>query len=110
MSFNKLTGAILFALASETVSASGFALIEQSASGQGLSYAGAAASTEDASVMWFNPAGLTEIEGHQIIVGGHVISPSAKFNNDGSYLAVPVNTLQGDEDNGATIGFVPNLY
>jgi len=43
---------------SSTGYASGFALIEQSASGQGLSYAGAAASTEDASVMWFNPAGI----------------------------------------------------
>ena len=57
MSLNKLTGAILFALASETVSASGFALIDKSASGQGLSYAGSAAGPESASVMWFNRDG-----------------------------------------------------
>ncbi|MEA1990519.1 MAG: outer membrane protein transport protein [Pseudomonadota bacterium] len=110
MSFNKLTGAILFALASQTVSASGFGLIEHSASGQGLSYAGAAANAEDASVMWFNPAGLTEIEGSQAIIGGHIISPSAKFTNDDSYTAVPANLISGNGDDGATVGFVPSIY
>ncbi|MDX1353244.1 MAG: OmpP1/FadL family transporter [Thiomicrorhabdus sp.] len=110
MTFNKLTGAMLLALASQAVHASGFALIEQSASGQGLSYAGAAANAEDASVMWFNPAGLTEIEGNQAIFGGHIISPMAKFSNDGSYLAVEANKLEGSGDDGATIGFVPNIY
>jgi len=115
MSFNKLTGAILFALASQTVSASGFGLIEHSASGQGLSYAGAAANAEDASVMWFNPAGLTEIEGSQAIIGGHIISPSAKFSDGGSFsLAPPTYTTKvptgGIGDDGATIGFVPSIY
>lgn len=110
MTFNKLTGAVLFAMASQAANASGFALIEQSASGQGLSYAGAAANAEDASVMWFNPAGLTEIEGHQAIIGGHIISPMAKFSNDGSYLVVEGNNLQGSDGDGATIGFVPNIY
>jgi long-chain fatty acid transport protein len=110
MSFNKLTTAVLLALASQAANASGFALIEQSASGQGLSYAGAAANAEDASVMWFNPAGLTEIEGSQAIVGGHIISPSAKFSDNGSYAGVPANTVGGGGDDGATIGFVPNFY
>ncbi|HBQ45246.1 MAG TPA: aromatic hydrocarbon degradation protein, partial [Thiomicrospira sp.] len=59
----------LFSLSS--VQAAGFSLIEQSASGQGLSYAGAAANPEDASVMWFNPAGMTEISNNQLIVAAH---------------------------------------
>jgi len=111
MSFNKLTTAVLLALASQAANASGFALIEQSASGQGLSYAGAAANAEDASVMWFNPAGLTEIEGSQAIVGGHIISPSARFSDDGSYaLGNPATVTGGGGDDGATVGFVPNVY
>jgi len=110
MSLNKLTGAILFALASQTANASGFALIEQSASGQGTAYAGAAANTEDASVMWFNPAGLTEIKGSQVIVGAHVISPTAKFSDNGSYAGSPLNKVGGGGDDGATIGVVPNIY
>lgn len=80
--------------------ASGFALIEQSASGQGLSYAGAAANTEDASVMWFNAAGLTEIEGSQGIVGMHVILPKTKYTD----------TATGDSDTPSTTGLVPNIY
>ncbi|WP_321324611.1 OmpP1/FadL family transporter [Thiomicrorhabdus sp.] len=110
MTLNKLTGAVLLALASQAANASGFALIEQSASGQGNAYAGAAANAEDASVMWFNPAGLTEIQGSQAIIGAHVISPKAKFSNDGSYLVVPGNNLQGSDDDGATVGLVPNIY
>ncbi len=90
--------------------ASGFALIEQSASGQGLSYAGAAASTEDASVMWFNPAGIAVLPGSQAVLAAHRIDPSAKFSNDGSYLAVPGNAINGNGDDGATVGVVPNLY
>ena len=37
----------------------GFALIENSASGMGKAFAGAAAAAEDASTVWFNPAGMT---------------------------------------------------
>jgi long-chain fatty acid transport protein len=108
MSFNKLTGSILIALASQAANASGFALIEQSASGQGLSYAGAAANAEDASVMWFNPAGLTEIEGSQAVLGAHVISPVAKFSDEGS--TGPLGEFGGGGDDGATLGLVPNIY
>lgn len=107
MPFNRLTGAVLLALSSQTVYASGFALIEQSASGQGLSYAGAAANAEDASVMWFNPAGLTQIEGNQAILGAHVIAPKAPFTNQSSSNGAAV---VGSNDDGATIGLVPNIY
>ncbi len=93
-----------------TAQASGFALIEQSASGQGLSYAGAAVNTEDASVMWFNPAGLAEIEGSQLIVGAHVISPSAQFKNNGSHYKNSTLLINGPNDNGARLGVIPNFY
>ncbi|CAN8142130.1 long-chain fatty acid transport protein [uncultured Thiomicrorhabdus sp.] len=90
--------------------ASGFALIEQSASAQGLSYAGAAAFAEDASIMWFNPAGLTKIENNQLIAAGHVIKPSAQFSNDGSYILTEDNLITGANDDGAQTSFVPNFY
>ena len=41
-----------------TASAAGFALIEQNASGLGNAYAGQAASAQDASTIFFNPAGM----------------------------------------------------
>jgi len=42
--------------------ASGFALIENSATGQGNAFAGAAASAEDATTIWFNPAGMMKLK------------------------------------------------
>ena len=43
--------------------AAGFALIEQSASGMGNAFAGGGSVAEDASTIYFNPAGMTYIEG-----------------------------------------------
>lgn len=107
-----VTPIALLTLFSSNISASGFALIEQSASGQGLSYAGAAANTEDASVMWFNPAGITDVDS-QFIFAAHAISPSAKFKNDGSYIKNSdgsTSPLFGEADDGAKLGLVPNFY
>lgn len=93
-----------------SLQASGFALIEQSASGQGLSYAGSAANTEDASVMWFNAAGISDVGEDQFIAGLHVISPNATFNNQGSYIKAPSGPLYGIDGNGAKTGYVPNFF
>ncbi|MDD4880102.1 MAG: outer membrane protein transport protein [Gallionellaceae bacterium] len=60
--------------------AAGFALIEQSASGLGNAYAGQAASAQDASVLFYNPAGLNEIQGRQFVAAVHLIKPSARYS------------------------------
>ena len=64
--------------------ASGFALIEMNASGQGNAYAGAAAHTNNASTVFFNPAGMMNLESEQLSLVAHVIDPSYDFSNDGS--------------------------
>ncbi len=97
------------------VSASGFALIETNARGQGNAYAGAAAHTPDASTIFFNPAGMTEIEGDQLTIAAHYILPKSNFNNDGStasssFEGSPFASLKGEDDNGGTPALVPNLY
>ena len=51
--------ALALAAAHGSVLAAGFQLIEQNASGLGNAYAGQAAAAEDASTVFFNPAGLT---------------------------------------------------
>jgi long-chain fatty acid transport protein len=105
---NVLSVAVGLALAgmAGTVSASGFALIEQSASGLGNAYAGGAASAEDASTIFFNPAGMANIKGRQFVVAGHLISPSAKFSNNGSTSAL--GTDNGGE--AGSIALIPNFY
>ena len=67
--------------------AAGFALIEMNAAGQGNAYAGAAAIANDASTVYFNPAGMMHLEGEQLAVALHYIDPSSDFENDGSSLA-----------------------
>src|SRR5207302_3738813 len=65
--------------------ASAFALIEQNASGLGNSYAGAAAAAEDASTIFYNPAGMSLLPGGmQVSAGLALINLSAKFSDSGS--------------------------
>jgi len=92
--------------------ASGFALIEMNARGQGNAYAGAAAYTPDASTVYFNPAGMMKLEDDQIGGALHVIMPNASFKNDGSTAADAVGggKLLGDDDDGGKDAFVPNFY
>lgn len=113
-----LTATLTFGMHSN-VQASGFALIEMNASGQGNSYAGAAVGTNDASTIFFNPAGMMNLERDQLAIAAHYIIPSADFNNDGSVTApqppggaVGPGTvfLSGDDDDGGENAFVPNLY
>lgn len=42
--------------------ASGFALIDHSASGMGNAFSGGSASADDASTVFFNPAGMMQLE------------------------------------------------
>ena len=50
----------------------------------GNAFAGSAASAEDASTIFFNPAGMTFLPGKQIVVGVHAVMPTINFNNAGS--------------------------
>ena len=85
------------------VAASGFALIDQSGSGRGNAFAGGAASAEDASTIFYNPAGMSRLYGKQLVVAAHAILPSAKFTGTG--LA---GTDMGGDAGG--LALVPNGY
>jgi long-chain fatty acid transport protein len=108
-SFSKTLLAVSIASASTVSQAGSFGLIEQSASGQGSAYAGAAALGEDASTIYFNPAGMTRLSGQQVIVAGHIVSPNADFTNGGSttFASTP---LQGPDSSTGDPAFIPNFY
>ncbi len=89
--------------------AAGFALIEQSASGMGNAFAGGGAVAEDASTIFFNPAGMTYIEGTQAVGALHLIKPNVEFDNDGS-LAGTARPLGDEGPNAGDLAFVPNFY
>ena len=71
-----------------SASGAGFAIIESSVSGLGNAFAGGAASAEDATTIFFNPAGMTRIEGTQSVGAFHLVRPSLKFDNEDSTVTV----------------------
>jgi long-chain fatty acid transport protein len=103
---------IALACSTTTLHAAGFALANQSGSGTGNAYAGVAATADDASVIWFNPAGMTELPaGTHTAIAGHIIAPKAKFTNNGSTNPPALGTkIAGKNDDGGKTGFIPNAY
>ena len=94
---------------SSAASSAGFSLIEESASGLGNAFAGGAASAEDASTVFFNPAGMTRLSGSQLSLVLHAIKPTAEFSNTASVAAAgrPLGGNGGDAGNWTP---VPNFY
>lgn len=89
--------------------ASGFAILEQSVRGLGNAFSGSAAA-EDASTIFFNPAGLTRLSGNSAIGAGFYIFPSALFQNSGSTIVTGASLTGGNGGDGGANVFVPNLY
>ncbi|TYP00267.1 long-chain fatty acid transport protein [Geothermobacter ehrlichii] len=90
---------------------SGFAIIEQSVSGLGNAFAGGAAVAEDATTIFFNPAGITRIKGQQVVVGMHIIYPQADFSGTAQTSALLGSVpITGSGKDGGESAFVPNLY
>lgn len=102
--------AAFFSSASLTASAAGFALIEQSASGMGNAFAGGSAAAEDASTIFFNPAGMTYLPDSQLVVSGHAIRPSADFSNNGSHSALGAPTAGGNGGDAGDLSLIPNIF
>jgi long-chain fatty acid transport protein len=97
---------------SATAQAAGFGLIEQSVS-MGNGFAGGAAAAEDASTIYFNPAGMTYLPDNQLVMGLHAARPSANFKNDGSTRAAGAGggpTSGGNGGDGGSWAFIPNFY
>ena len=88
---------------------SAFALQEQSGSGLGNAFAGGAAAAEDASTIFFNPAGMSRLAGMQGVVAGSIICLQAKFSDNGS-LPAAFQTLGGNGGDAGSCSAVPALY
>jgi len=98
---------------SQNLHASGFALIEQSASGMGNAFAGGAAAGDDASDIYFNPASMTLFDTSQFVAAAHVVHPIAYFDDGGSHLSSKFNQqpLEGRKaQDGGVDALVPNFY
>lgn len=78
---------LMLAMPLSTAYAGGFSIYEQGARAMGRASA-FAASPDDPSAMFYNPAGLALLEGTQIYVGATVIIPSGDFTGSGTLAGV----------------------
>ncbi|WGV24759.1 OmpP1/FadL family transporter [Halotia branconii] len=92
------------------VLAGGFALNEQSVKGLGNAFAGSAATADDASTIFFNPAGLTRLTDDSIVGAGYVIFPTVSFQNQGSTVATGAPLSGGNGGEAGVDIAVPNFY
>jgi len=93
--------------------ASGYALKEQSAVGQGSAFAGATARGDDPSLLFYNPATLAMLTGRQAALVGSYIRPQAEARSGSASRAAafggsPITGSLGDD--AAADAFVPAAY
>jgi long-chain fatty acid transport protein len=81
--------------------AAGFALYESSASALGTAFAGQAVVAQDASTIFANPAGLTQVAGSQLVAGATGINSSSQYTSTAG--------VKSGGDPGATT-FLPSLF
>ncbi|OVE46800.1 OmpP1/FadL family transporter [Chromobacterium violaceum] len=70
-------------LASTQAAASGYQFGSQSVSGQGTAHANGA-EANDPSTIFTNPAGLSRLDGTQLVIGGTLVVPHSEYTDNGS--------------------------
>ena len=104
----RLMPLLALGLAGGHASAAGFQLLEQNASGIGNAYAGSAAVAENASTIFFNPAGMTQLKDREISAGVSIVRPTFKFRNGGSNTGAL--SAAGTGNDAGSWAFLPNGY
>jgi long-chain fatty acid transport protein len=92
--------------------AGGFSLNEQSASAMGVANAGAAANPENATTVFFNPAGMSQLKGTNISFGAAVldIDAEAKTGTTSATNQLGGNVTGSNGGDIADPAVLPNLY
>jgi long-chain fatty acid transport protein len=97
-------------LAVDRARASGFAIPNQNGAGAGYAYAGAAAVAQDASTVFFNPAGMTFLApGHHVSGALSIGVSSLRFKDTGS-IAFPGSPLGDNGGQGGGVAIIPAGY
>lgn len=96
------------ALSPTAADAAGFYIQEQSVRAQGAAFSGSTTTLNDPSVVYYNPAGMTRLNGTQVQVGTHLLVPSASLDDTGSTAPTALGTNDGGNPYDPTP--VPNLH
>ncbi|EPJ43766.1 MAG: hypothetical protein OFPI_41580 [Osedax symbiont Rs2] len=100
--------AVALLIATAGAQGAGFQLKEQSSEGQGNSFAGQSAKAVDASTIFFNPAGMTMIDGNHIQANFSYIAPSARYSHGATAINSLFSTNTGVD--GGVSAIVPAAY
>ncbi|HZX30743.1 MAG TPA: outer membrane protein transport protein [Rhodocyclaceae bacterium] len=114
----RLLPALMLGAFAGSASAAAFQLWEQNASGIGVSYAGSAAVADNASTIFYNPAGMTQLSGTQVSLGMSAVRPVFKFRNQstggtdttGGLLPQLTAPTGGNGGDAGSWSAVPNAY
>ncbi len=110
MQFKQVVISIAVMMVPGVAVASGFALNTQSGSGLGNAYAGGTAGADDASTIFFNPAGMARLHGKQLALAGTLIGVSTQFADTGSASATGGRALGSVSDGGRKWAAIPVGY
>ena len=77
------------ALAAAPAAAGGFYIQEQSTTEAGRAYSGEAAAADTPATVFFNPAGMTELDGIQVEANAQALFVTARQENTGTTRSVP---------------------
>ncbi len=109
----KLIPALMLLAFGGAAGAAGFAIQNQTGSGTGNAFAGAAATAEDAGTVHFNPAGMTNLpQGHNIALSGTLLNRKIEFNDKGLTTVNPATfpLLPGDGGDAGGTALLPAGY
>lgn len=90
--------------------AGGFYLQEQSPKETGRALSGGAAAADDPSIVYFNPAAMTQLPGIQMSAGGVLLSAKARQSNRGStrgFSGVPALPVSGGDGGNPFASLIP---
>jgi long-chain fatty acid transport protein len=110
------SAALLLCAVAAPAGASGFALREASPGSVGRAFAGEGAIADTAATIWYNPAGMTRLEGFTATAGAHLLFINSRQFDRGSTRTVPglpAPVPTGGADGGNPFNpvvLVPTLY
>lgn len=96
---------------SSQASAAAFQLWEQDGASVGNYHAGYAAEANDASIGWYNPAGIVRIKNQQFVLGAVGIATDFKYKGNISLQETPATvTFNNVTAQGGAFSIVPDLH
>ncbi len=108
--FGSFFTTLVISLPTSSAQAAFFQLAENSPAGLGNAFAGGAAIAEDASTVWYNPAGLTRLSGTELDAGVYAIRPSIQFSKSSATTRLGTPLTGSDGGDAGEDAVVPNIY